>query len=550
MERVTTCLKTFILLVSILFFGACASPHRLSGVGDGGAGATSAGSAPLSNTYQNNHIDTERTTVKTARVAPPDLLPSSTKKEREKVVAGRPYYGNGIDEDEITLKDLPEIQLSEQVLKDSRKIGNDELIESELKRLLLEFGDDSKEVPDIFLNEIKAYIRIFQTNPQYRGFITASLKRSAQYMPLVKGIFSEKGIPEDMVYIAFIESGFNKRAKSRVGALGMWQFMPKTARGYSLKVSNNIDERLDPVKSTKAAVDYFHDLIAIFGPRSFLLALAAYNCGEGKIIYCLKKIDNPFEERNFWHIRGCLARETREYPPKIIAAAIIGNNPEVFGFPKFSPIPFKEEGVDGVMTANNTTTSSRKGVLPETYKEIPGTRKEMNHARKSAKNEHIVKTVNAKPIIYTPKKGNTLAMVADAFNVGKNDIKKWNGLKSDAISMQKNLKIYTRNPVEKIVYKARKGDSITEISESFRVRPVQVITCNGLKNGWQIKPGQNLVFFKEIKQRPLVYTVQKGAKLAQISQKYNVTVKNLMMWNSLDSSTIHPQQKLRIYQDA
>jgi membrane-bound lytic murein transglycosylase D len=548
MERINIYFKTFLLLLSIFFLTSCASPHRLSVVTEGAGGAAAA-SGPLNNDNRSSsHIDTGRNRVTSAGITAPNLAPPVHQKEGVKAVDGRPYYGNGIDEDEITLKDLPEIQLSDQVLKDSRKIGNDELIESELKRLLLEFGDDSKEVPEIFLNEIKAYIRIFQTNPQYRGFITASLKRSAQYMSLVKGIFSEKGIPEDMVYIAFIESGFNKRAKSRVGALGMWQFMPKTARGYSLKVSSKIDERLDPIKSTQAAVDYFHDLIAIFGPRSFLLALAAYNCGEGKIIYCLKKIDNPFEERNFWHIRGCLAKETREYPPKIIAAAIIGNNPEVFGFPRFRPGPVEDEDVKTLMAANDKST--RKGMLPIAHKETQEARKEVKYTGKSAKKEHVLKTVNTKPIIYTPKKGNTLSMVADAFNVGKNDIKKWNGLKNDTISAQKNLKIYTRSPVEKIVYKVRKGDSITEISESFRVRPVQVITCNGLKNGWQIKPGQSLVFFKEIKQRPVVYTVQKGTKLAQISHKYNVTVKNLMMWNSLDSSIIHPQQKLRIYQDA
>lgn len=193
------------------------------------------------------------------------------------------------EENNPLLKDIPESEIKSVSEDGSASAGNDNLIRGELERIMLEFGEDD-DLPQVFFDEVKGYIRLFQTNAQYRKFVTASLKRSAKYMSTVKGILSKRGIPEDMAYIAFIESGFNPKALSHAGALGMWQFMPGTGRDYALKVGRSIDERLDPVRSTYAAADYFHDLIAIFGPRSFLLAMAAYNSGEGRIIGCLKGI--------------------------------------------------------------------------------------------------------------------------------------------------------------------------------------------------------------------------------------------------------------------
>ena len=262
---------------------------------------------------------------------------------------------------------MPETFEDIQKFKSTQPILDDQVIESDFRRILVQFGEDDLEAHVDFLNEVKKYIGFFRTNPQWRQFIIASLKRSSKYLPFSKAIFSKRGIPEDMAYIAFIESGFNPRAISSAGASGMWQFMPKTARDYSLKVAKSIDERFDPVKSTFAAVDYFHDLIAIFGPKSFLLSMAAYNCGEAKVISCLKGIENPFIERNFWHIKSCLPAETREFPTKIIAVAIIGNNPEAFGFQKFEDSP--EDQIPLTMTVENNP--SKPKTAQAVHKETP-----------------------------------------------------------------------------------------------------------------------------------------------------------------------------------
>jgi len=397
-------------------------------------------------------------------------------------------------EDNTPFRDLPDISIDERSLGKATTVGHDALILKELKRLLREFGEKNDEVETVFLNEVKLYIRAFQTNEQYRRFMNNSLRRSARYMPAVKEVFRKRNIPEDMAFIAFLESGFNPGARSHAGAVGMWQFMSGTAKRYSLRVSDRVDDRLDPVKSTYAAVEYFHDLIAIFGPRSFLLALAAYNCGEGRIISCLKKIDNPMEERTFWHIRTCLAPETREYPPKIIASAVIGSNPEVFGFPRYDG---GEESLE-IKTAfaeyrslEEPAGEIRPAPKPQVRNREPGGTK-----ASKTKVARAPKPAEPKPVVYVVKKHNSLATVAEMFKVEQGDIRKWNKMKDSRVMAGQKLKIYPPVNMDMVAYKVKKGDTITEICQNLKVRPRDVIAGNGLKNGLSIKQGQMLVVYR------------------------------------------------------
>jgi len=441
------------------------------------------------------------------------------------------------------LPEMPEAFEGAQVPEPAQSTSHNQIIENEFRRILVQFGEDDLEAHIDFLNEVKRYVRFFQTNQQWRDFIFASLKRGSKYLAWVKAAFRKRGIPEDMAYIAFIESGFNPRAISSAGASGMWQFMPKTAKDYSLKVAKTADERFDPVKSTFAAIEYFHDLISIFGPKSFLLAMAAYNCGEGKVISCLKEIENPFLERDFWHVRSCLPVETKEFPPKIIAVAIIGNNPEAFGFPRFEESP--EDQIPFTTTVVNSLPKSK--TAQAVYKETQSRPERTKASEKSTQNKNILRDERAKPILFTVKKGNTLSSIAEAFNVEAKDITKWNKIQNEKLLSGQTLKIYPKVSTEQVKYVVKKGDTISDICESFRVRPRHIITVNGLKNGWDIKTGQILCFYKPITRKPLIYTVVKGTTLTYIAESYNVTVKDLMMWNDLSSPTIYPKQKLKIY---
>ncbi len=160
-----------------------------------------------------------------------------------------------------------------------------------------------------------------------RGFLTRSLKRAEQYLPYIRRVFKAYGLPESLAYMALIESGFRATSFSRAGARGLWQFIPSTARKYGLRVNWRVDERLDPIKSTYAAAMYLSDLYKKF--KDWPLAVAAYNCGEGKILRLLRY----HRARTFWDLYqlGVLPPETARYVPAIIAATIISYNRRHYG---------------------------------------------------------------------------------------------------------------------------------------------------------------------------------------------------------------------------
>lgn len=172
---------------------------------------------------------------------------------------------------------------------------------------------------------IEYYIRDFQTKGK-RSF-TQSMGQGEKYLPLMKEIFQQKEVPEDLVYLAMIESGFNLHARYRT-TCGPWQFTPGTARKYGLKINPWIDERKNPEKSTLAAAQYLKDLYQEFG--CWCLALAGYNAGEESIRKALKR----YGTRDFWEFKndGYLKKYTLNIVPKSIAAALIAKEPEKYGF--------------------------------------------------------------------------------------------------------------------------------------------------------------------------------------------------------------------------
>ena len=176
-------------------------------------------------------------------------------------------------------------------------------------------------------DHVQHFLEQFQTGYR-REVVERWLTRSGRYLPMVLDVFRQKGLPEELVFTAMIESGFNPVAVSRAGAKGLWQFMAPTARRYGLRVDRWLDERLDPEKSTVAAANYLKDLYAIFG--SWELSQAAYNAGEMKILRAIEGTGT----RDFWSLtRSRLLRdETKNFVPAIHAMTIIGQEPEQYGF--------------------------------------------------------------------------------------------------------------------------------------------------------------------------------------------------------------------------
>ncbi|HEX6750496.1 MAG TPA: lytic transglycosylase domain-containing protein [Longimicrobium sp.] len=158
------------------------------------------------------------------------------------------------------------------------------------------------------------------------------LKRSGRYEGMIRAKLRKAGMPEDLVYLSMIESGFNPNARSHANAVGLWQFMAPTARGYGLRVDGYVDERRDPEKSTDAALRYLRDLYNQLG--SWYLAAAAYNGGDGRVSRALAAETGRRRgesDEDFWRIRHRLPRETREYVPLMVAAALVGKEPGKYG---------------------------------------------------------------------------------------------------------------------------------------------------------------------------------------------------------------------------
>jgi membrane-bound lytic murein transglycosylase D len=176
-------------------------------------------------------------------------------------------------------------------------------------------------------NHVREFVDRFQTGYR-RAVVEKWLTRSGQYLPMILDVFRQKGLPDELVFTAMIESGFNPVAVSRAGAKGLWQFMAPTARRYGLRIDEWLDERLDPEKSTMAAARHLLDLYAVFG--SWNLVQAAYNAGEMRVLQAIRSMGTS----DFWTLRGgqVLKDETKDYIPAIQAATLIAREPERYGF--------------------------------------------------------------------------------------------------------------------------------------------------------------------------------------------------------------------------
>ena len=202
------------------------------------------------------------------------------------------------------------------------------------------FSPPTPAVPIPDNAEVRQFLDRFQTGDR-RAVVERWIERSGRYAEMIQGVLRDKGLPEDLMFTAMIESGFNPIAVSRAGAKGLWQFMTPTARRYGLRVDRWVDERLDPEKSTVAAARYLGDLHALFG--SWELAKAGYNAGEMKVLRAMKALGTS----DFWELtRGrILPEETKNFIPAIQAATLIGREPERYGFTPSQTEPLAYEAV-------------------------------------------------------------------------------------------------------------------------------------------------------------------------------------------------------------
>lgn len=356
----------------------------------------------------------------------------------------------------------------ESILKLKKDLERDEydhlLGEFALLRLKINQNDkleivniESSLFPLVWNGRVEKWIDYYTVNG--REYLVRSLKRSEKYIQGVKESFREASLPEDLAYVAIVESGYYPFAQSPKRAVGHWQFIKDTGKANGLEINYWYDERRDPEKSARAAARKLKDLYERFG--SWELALAAYNCGR----YRVEKAIEGAETRDYWALS--LPRETEDYVPKIMAILFIVKEPGVFGFaPNFEePLLWAEVTIDGCMDLRlvaQCAECSLKEIQehnPELQQlctppdkeeyilKLPPNKKEIflkNFASLPEEERYLSKKEieKRKIIVYTVKSGDSLWKISQKFRVSLGQIKEWNNLRSDRIYPNQRIKIY------------------------------------------------------------------------------------------------------------
>ena len=207
----------------------------------------------------------------------------------------------------------------------------------------IEVAAPQVELPMEVNTRVEKWMRRFMTDQ--KGMFETFLARENRFAGMIRGKLRERGMPEDLLYLAMVESGFSPRATSKKEAVGVWQFIPPTATQYGLRVDEWVDERRDPVKATDAALDYLSSLHDRYG--SWYLAAAAYNAGPSRVDRAIKRLGaaRRGDEDVYWQIIDQLPKETREYVPKILAATTLARQAERYGFHVKPAAPYEYDRV-------------------------------------------------------------------------------------------------------------------------------------------------------------------------------------------------------------
>ena len=356
---------------------------------------------------------------------------------------------------------------------------------------------------------VQAEIRLF-TQGGEKNFFKQSLVRSGKYRPFILSKLKEAGMPEELSWLPLIESGFQVKALSKARALGLWQFIPSTGYKFGLKRNQYIDERIDPAKSTEAAIAYLQELHAIFG--DWITALAAYNCGEGRVLRVIRGQNINYLD-NFWDLYERLPRETARYVPRFLAAVHIINNPDKYGLGSVVPdTPLNFEIVEVSRQVQLTDIAGKIGESSKVLKELnPELRYNILPPESyflkvpPAKAGQLLATIDSIPVSHPPRpayvthrvrSGETLSGIADKYRTSVRRIMQANNLRSSHLIVAgKKLKIPQRGTViahadtavkkptgKTTIHRVRSGDSLWILARRYGTTTRKIQELNGLKN--------------------------------------------------------------------
>jgi membrane-bound lytic murein transglycosylase D len=387
-------------------------------------------------------------------------------------------------------------------------------------------------------DRVEAWINYFQNVIPERFQIY--LERKSRFEPMIREKLREHGMPQDLIYLSLIESGMSPNAYSRAAAVGLWQFIRSTGRMYDLEVSFWVDERRDPEKATEAALRYLSDLHEQFG--SWYLAAAAYNGGPGRVSRGLARTGGG----TFWDLADArlLRSETRNYVPKIIAAAIIGHDPERYGFHGLqpeSPIAFEIVTVpdatsfDVLAEAAGTDEETIRDLNPQFPQRVTPPDREVQ-LKVPAGTGPVFETRYAlvpadERVTWTfhvVARGQTLGGIGDAYGVSVTALRAANG-NIDPRRLQIGQRLVIPRP-------ARPGGSATRSASASAQQPAQAAPASSSVGEQSQVEAQGT--------RTIV--VQRGDSLWTIARRHSVSTRDLMSWNGLTSTVIRPGDRLEV----
>lgn len=482
-------------------------------------------------------------------------------------------------------------------LEVSPPLASDEQVERE--REILNAQAPEFDIPMVVNDRVTAWVDYY-CGPHREKF-AASLVRSGRYLDMVRRTFAEAGIPQDLAYMAHVESAFKPRAYSRAKAKGLFQFISSTGRRYGLHADAWVDERSDPEQSARAAAAYLKDLYAMFG--DWHLALAAYNAGEGKVARGLTATNAP----DFWSLAKTpkLRAETKNYVPAILAATLIAKDPAKYGFDVAPDPPLVYETAVVKGSFDLDVIARKAGIPVEDLKDLnPELRKwrtPPNYSLQLRVPPNTAATVASvlgsipessriESVEHVVRSGDTLGRIAGRYRVSVASIQAANKMgRSTVIHPGRVLIVPTSSdwePGETEVaaraaraprggsYKVRSGDTLSSIARENGTTPAAIAAASGIDVHAILAVGTRLSLPgapekvaaapKRASQNaaatprrstaataaagPQKHRVRRGETLTDIAARYRTSVAMLCEWNAISNADVlHPGRMLKIY---
>lgn len=432
--------------------------------------------------------------------------------------------------------------------------------------------------------DIQKYIDQFSRE---RSQFRVGIERSGKYLPIIRQIFAQYKLPQELMYIPLVESNFRVDAVSPAGAAGLWQFMSTTGKVYGLKIDRWVDERRDPEKATIAAAKYLTDLYDMLGDWD--LAMSGYYMGEYKV----HKAIGQHRTRDIMELAQTktFGAGAKQYVNRIKAAALLSMHPEDYELEIDASSPLRYDTIDVAKGKRLQDVAAQLGVSSAQLKELnpelktstipPGSgaytlriprdaglmmladvREALAAPPKPAAPKTVSVPANADYIIHKVRRGDTLAKISRQYGVNVNALQSFNHISNvRALQIGQAIKVPTSavavatQAAEVITHIIEKGENLDRIAKRYNVSARTLQSYNNIRDVRRLQIGQAIkvplpassVVAKTQEKRMLTYQVQRGDSLSKIASTFGVSVSQLKEWNNVKGTLIYPGSRIKVW---